>query len=231
MPVPVDLSKLSDLLKNYDVKKTEYDKLVAKVNGIDTNGFVLKTKYDTDKSELENNISDTSGLVKKTDFDTKIAEIESKIPDVTNLATKIALTTIENKIPDVSSLVKKRDYNIRVAEINTKLSSLDGKIVEKKTKNESIKNELEKATKNLLLFFLGNTFCGARDGSQAYLIFQPLHRYVKIIANTKYISEWKSKGLSDESIKPPTTSDNTLTPLIDYYSCNIRVKFNGSILR
>ena len=231
MPVPVDLSKLSDLLKNYDVKKTEYDKLVAKVNGIDTNGFVLKTKYDTHKSELENNISDTSGLVKKTDFDTKIAEIESKIPDVTNLATKIALTTIENKIPDVSSLVKKRDYNIRVAEINTKLSSLDGKIVEKKTKNESIKNELEKATKNLLLFFLGNTFCGAGDGSQAYLIFQPLHRYVKIIANTKYISEWKSKGLSDESIKPPTTSDNSLTPLIDYYSCNIRVKFNGSILR
>ena len=112
-------------------------------------------------------------------------------------------------------LLKKRDYNIRVAEINTKLSSLDGKIVEKKTKNESIKNELEKATKNLLLFFLG----------------QPLHRYVKIIANTKYISEWKSKGLSDESIKPPTTSDNSLTPLIDYYSCNIRVKFNGSILR
>ena len=108
MPGPVDLSKLSDLLKNYDVKKTEYDKLVAKVNGIDTNGFVLKTKYDTHKSELENNISDTSGLVKKTDFDTKIAEIESKIPDVTNLATKIALTTVENKIPNVSSLVKKK---------------------------------------------------------------------------------------------------------------------------
>ena len=128
-------------------------------------------------------------------------------------------------------LLKKRDYNIRVAEINTKLSSLDGKIVEKKTKNESIKNELEKATKNLLLFFLGNIFCGAGDGSQAYLIFQPLHRYVKIIANTKYISEWKSKGLSDESIKPFPTSDNSLTPLIGYYSYYIRVKFNGSILR
>ena len=46
-----------------------------------------------------------------------------------------------------------------------------------------------------------------------------------------YISEWKSKGLSDESIKPLTTSDNSLTPLIDYYGCNIRVKFNVSILR
>ena len=55
------------------------------------------------------------------------------------------------------------------------------------------------------------------DGFQAYLIFQPLHKYIKIIANTKYISEWKSKGLSDESIKPFPTSDNNLTPLIDYY--------------
>ena len=55
------------------------------------------------------------------------------------------------------------------------------------------------------------------DGFQAYLIFQPLHKYIKIIANTKYISEWKSKGLSDESIKPFPTSDNSLTPLIDYY--------------
>ena len=52
MPVPVDLSKLSDLLKNEVVKKTEYNKLVAKVDNIDTSGFILKTKYDTDKSEL-----------------------------------------------------------------------------------------------------------------------------------------------------------------------------------
>ena len=42
---------------------------------------------------------------------------------------------------------------------------------------------------------------------------------------------WKSKGLSDESIKPSTTSDNNLTPLIDYLGNKIRVKFNGTILR
>ena len=42
-----------------------YDKLVAKVNSIDTSGFVLKSKYDTDKSEVENETPDTSGLVKK----------------------------------------------------------------------------------------------------------------------------------------------------------------------
>ena len=43
--VPVDLTKLSDVVKNV------YDKLVHKVNNIDTAGFILKSKYDTDKSE------------------------------------------------------------------------------------------------------------------------------------------------------------------------------------
>ena len=42
VPVPVDLSKLSDVVKNDVVKKDVYDKLVTKVNNIDTSGFVLK---------------------------------------------------------------------------------------------------------------------------------------------------------------------------------------------
>ena len=63
--VPVDLSKLNDIVKNEVVKKTVYDKLVKKVNNIDTSGFVFKTKYDTDKSDLEKKIPDASGLVKK----------------------------------------------------------------------------------------------------------------------------------------------------------------------
>ena len=93
--------------KNDVVKKDVYDILVTKVNNIDTSGFVLKTKYDTHKSELQNKILDTSGFVKKTDYNTKITEIEGKIPDISNLATKTALTTVENKIPDVTNLVKK----------------------------------------------------------------------------------------------------------------------------
>ena len=54
VPVPVDLSKLSDVVKNNVVKKDVYDKLVAKVNSIDTSGFLLKTKFETEISELEN---------------------------------------------------------------------------------------------------------------------------------------------------------------------------------
>ena len=52
-PVPNDLAKLSNVVKNDVVKKTEYDKLVKKVDNIDTTRFVLKTTYDTDKSDLE----------------------------------------------------------------------------------------------------------------------------------------------------------------------------------
>ena len=44
----------------------------------------------------------------------------------------------------------------------------------------------------------------SKDGSQAYLIFQPVYRYFKTVANTNYILSWKSKGLSAESIKPLT---------------------------
>ena len=52
----------------------------------------------------------------------------------------------------------------------------------------------------------------SEDGSQAYLIFQPLlYRHFKMVTNTNYISSWKSRGLSAESIKPPTTFDNSLT--------------------
>ena len=73
-----------------------YDRLAANV---DTTVFVLKTKYQTDKTELID-----------------------KIPDVSSLARKTALNAVENKIPDLSSLVKKTDYNTRISELEKKLT-------------------------------------------------------------------------------------------------------------
>ena len=87
-PVPNDLATLSNAVKNNVVKKTEYDKLVNKVNGIDTTNFVLKAKYEKVGS----------------DFEDKINKVEKKIPDVSDLVKKSALTAVENKIPDVSGL-------------------------------------------------------------------------------------------------------------------------------
>ena len=85
-----------------------YDKLVAKVNNIDASGFVLKTKYDIDKSCLEQKIPDSSKFVEKTDYNAKITWIEGKIPSINGIATNSALTAVENKIPDLSNLDKKQ---------------------------------------------------------------------------------------------------------------------------
>ena len=80
-------------------------------------------------------------------------------------------------------------------------------------------------------YFIGKSHF-EEDGTQKYLVFQPINRYFKVIANTLYISLWKSKGLSTETIKPPSTSDNSsLTPLIDYLGNKTRLKFNGSCLK
>ena len=94
-----------------------YDKLVAKVNNIDTSDFVLKTKYQTDKTELEKKIPDVNNLRKA-----KLTDLENKIPDISSLATKTALTAVENKIPDVSSIVKKTNYNTKITENEKKLT-------------------------------------------------------------------------------------------------------------
>ena len=79
MPVPLDLSKLSDVLKNDVVKKTECNKLFTKVDNIDTTNFVKKNKCEKDGSDFEDKINkvdkkvpNVSGLVKKTDYNTKI---------------------------------------------------------------------------------------------------------------------------------------------------------------
>ena len=105
--------------KNDVVKKDVYDKYVATVNNVDTSDFVLKTKYQKDKTKLEKKIPNVTDFVEKA----KLTELENKIPDISSLETKTALTAVENKIPDVSNLVKKTDYNTKVTEIENKLNN------------------------------------------------------------------------------------------------------------
>ena len=107
------------LLKNDVVKIVVYDKLAAKVN-IDTSVFVLKTKYQTDKTKLEKKIPDVTDFVKKKK---KLTELENKIPDVIGLATKTTLIAVKNKIPGVSSLVK--NYDTEISELEKKLTDHD----------------------------------------------------------------------------------------------------------
>ena len=78
-------------------------------------------------------------------------------------------------------------------------------------------------------YFIGESHF--EDGNQNYLVFQPLNKYFKVIANTDYVLSWKSKGLSAKTIKPPTTSENILTPAVSYYGTKTRVKLIGSCLK
>ena len=78
------MSKLCNVVKKDVVKKTVYAKLATKVNNIDTSDFVLKTKYQTDKTELENKIPNMTDFIKKA----KLPELENKSPDISNFSRK-----------------------------------------------------------------------------------------------------------------------------------------------
>ena len=86
------------------VKKTVYDQLVAKVNNIDTSDIMLKTKYNTDKTELEKKTPSVTDFAKKV----KLTELENKIPDISSLAIKTAWTAVEKKPPVLVILSKKQ---------------------------------------------------------------------------------------------------------------------------
>ena len=231
VPLPVDLSKLSDVVKNDVVKKDVYDKLVAKLNSIDTSRFVLKTKYDTNKTKVENKILHTNDLVKKTDYNTKITEIESKIPDISNLTTKTALPTVESKITSFSNLVKKTDYNTKVIKIENKLDNHNhDKYIDTSEFNKLATHVFNAriAQANLITKTAKRYF--EEDGTPHYLVFQPLKRYFKI-SNSDYVLSLKSKGLSTESITPPTALHNFLNPSLNHLGTKVRVRFSGSCLK
>ena len=117
---------------------------------------------------------------------------------------------------------------------DSKLSSLNRKITANKSKHLLVENELNKLETFDSSYFIGKSHF-EEDGVQNYLVLQPIHKYFEFVNvnNEWYIPSWKSNGLSEESIKPPVTSDNSLyNPLINYYCNNkIRAKFTGSCLK
>ena len=115
-------------------------------------------------------------------------------------------------------------------DFDAKLSSLNRKITQDKSKQLFVENELNKLKTFDSSYFIGKSHF-EEDGKQNYLAFQPINKYFKLITNTDYVSSWKSKGLSSENIKPPTTSDNSLTAVLNYHGTKTRVKFTGKCLK
>ena len=172
------MSKLSDVVKNDVIRKADYNKLITKVDNIDTSCLVKKTDYNTKITEMAGTIPHTSSIVKKTDYNTKICETgekifdtnnlatktaltaaENKIPNTSNFATKATLTTVENKIPDISSLVEKSDYNREIKDIGIKINNLQT---------------------YSLSYFRGKQYFDEGSGKQNYLVFLPMRKYFKL---------------------------------------------------
>ena len=79
-------------------------------------------------------------------------------------------------------------------------------------------------------YFIGKNHF-EEDGTQNYLVFQPIRRYFKVITNTNYASSRKFKGLSDENITAPTKSDYKLNPKLSYFGIKTRLEFRGTCLK
>ena len=135
--VPVDLAKLSNVVKNDVVKKTDFNTKVTgieneiagvtkntlgnlgditKLRAVDTSNFVLKTKLASDVTTLEN----------------KIDAVDKKIPDISGLATKTSLT----------SYLQTATFNYKVTEVENKIKSTDIIAKSANTKANTIKNDL-----------------------------------------------------------------------------------------
>ena len=120
------------------------------------------------------------------------------------------------------NLILKTDFDDNISNLNRTLTL-------NKTKDLLIENELKKLKTFDLSYFIGKSHF-EEDGTQNYLVFQPINRYFKI-GNSDYVLSWKSKGLSAESITPPSAPNNFLNPSLNYLGTKIRVRFRGSCLK
>ena len=144
--VPNDLAKLSNVVKNDVVKKTEYNAKVTsiesqiagvtktaldnlgditKLKAVDTSNFVLKTKHASDVTTLENKILHISGLATKTSLNaylqtstsnSKVTEVESKIKD-TDIIAKCENTKANGIRSDLTSYATKADVAMDITTI------------------------------------------------------------------------------------------------------------------
>ena len=187
---------------------------IPSISGLATNATL---------TAVENEIRNISSFVKKTDFNTKISEIEKKLTDHNH---DKYITT-----PEFNKFIAE-DFAARLAKVNlvtktdfdTKLKSLNQKVNSNKTKCLHVESKLKKLQTFQSIYFRGNSHV-KEDGTQNYLEFQPIYTYKKVagVGIGNYIYFWKSKGLSDENITAPTTTNYNFNPQLSYLSTKTRV--------
>ena len=244
VPVPVDLSKLSDVVKNDVVKKDVYH---AKIKNIEdkipdiTSLASVNAKINEIKDEIpnitnlattaaltnvDNKIPNVSDLVKKADYDAGISEMENKY-FTTSDYTKFTSNTLDVKITQ-KNLVYECDLNEKIKSLATK-----EEIKTLATKGE-LKAEQGKIVKLLrydLSLFIGQGYFN-NDGAQLYLIFEPTYKTNTTFSGDPFtISEWESKGLSNENLIPPYTANKSLSSKLLWNKWRLRLRFEGSCLK
>ena len=131
-----------------------------------------------------------------------------------------------------AKLTSKTGFDAKLSSLNRKITSNKTsenyfKITSNTTKHSLVQNELKQLKTFDSSCFIGKSYF-EEDGTQNYLVFQPLNKYFKLITNTLFILSRQSKGLSTKNIDPPTTS---VSPSINYVGNKIRVKFTGNCLK
>ena len=172
VPVPVDLSKLSDVVKK-DIKKDVYNVKIKDVKDeiLDITNLATNTTLNVKINEVKNEIPSITNLVTTAALNAKINEVKNKIPNITNLDTTTALTAVENKIDHskyittpVFNKLTAENFNARLAQANLaskndianfvkntdfddKLKFLNKKITSNKTKHVLVENEVNELSK------------------------------------------------------------------------------------
>ena len=239
------VAKVDNINTSGLVKKTDYNSKTTEIEDKipDTSGLIKKTDYNTKITEIKGKIPDISGLPTKTALTT----VENKIPSISGLVKKTdyntKITDTENKLNNHNhdkyvatsefNTLAANVFNVRLAQANlitktdfdAKLSSLNRKITANKTKLFLNDNDLS--------YYRGKQYFDEGSGKQNYLVFLPIGKYFKLnsVAASYYVLSWQSKGLSNENIRSPTASDNSLNPELNYYGTKTSVKFTKICLR
>ena len=168
------------------------------------------TNYATKKDINDITHADTSNFALKTNLSNLKTEVDKLDID--------KLVPVPNDLSELSNVVKN---DVVKKTVYKTVSSLNKKITADKTKH--FLNYID------LSYYRGKQYFDKGSGKQNYLVFLPLRKYFKlnsVAGVVDHVLSWQSKGLSNESIKPPTTSsDNSLTPKLNYYVTKTKIKF------
>ena len=231
VPFPVDLNKLSVVVKNDVVKEDVYNVEIKNIDYkiLSITNLATKSSLNAKVNEVKGEIPRVSNLVKRTDYNTKTNEIEQKITD--HNYDKYINTLEFNKLTSENFAARFKQANsVNKTDFDDKLKNLNKKITSNKTKRVLIESELKKLQTVDSSLFIGQSYFN-NDGTQIYLIFQPIYKAITISGLSNKIARWESNGSSNEKFRLLYTTNKILSPKLQWNEYKIKLRFEGSFLK